>query len=47
MTAFRTDWGTISFDDRMATSEFRIHERAHIVVDGDACRGCSRTRPAL
>jgi len=41
MTAFRTDWGSISFDDRMATSEFRIHERAHIVVDGDACRGCS------
>ena len=38
---FRTDWGTISFDERMATAEFRIHERAHIVVDGDACRGCS------
>lgn len=34
-------WSTIGFDDRMATSEFRIHERAHIVVDGDACRGCS------
>ena len=41
LTAHEEKWSLISFDDRMATSEFRIHERAHIVVDGDACRGCS------
>lgn len=41
LSAHEEKWSTIGFDDRMATSEFRIHERAHIVVDGDACRGCS------
>ena len=30
-----------SFEDRMGTVEFRIHERAHIVVDGEVCAGCS------
>ena len=34
-------WPSVSFEERMATAEFRVHERAHIVVDGDACRGCT------
>ena len=25
----------------MATTRFDVHERAHIVVDGDVCRDCS------
>jgi ferredoxin like protein len=31
----------ISFEDRMDTVEFRVAERAHITVDGDACNGCT------
>ena len=31
----------VSFEDRMATVEFRVAARAHITVDGDACRGCT------
>jgi ferredoxin like protein len=31
----------VSFEDRMATTEFRVAPDAHIVVDGDACRGCT------
>ena len=31
----------VSFEDRMATTEFRVAAEAHIVVDGDACRGRS------
>ena len=31
----------MSFEDRMATVEFRVAPDAHIVVDGDACRGCT------
>lgn len=31
----------IAFEDRMATVEFRVAERAHIVVDGDVCRSCT------
>ena len=31
----------IDFEDRMATVEFRVGERAHITVDGDTCRGCT------
>ena len=27
-------WPEISFQDRMATARFDVHERAHIVVDG-------------
>jgi len=34
-------WPEVSFEDRMATVEFRIGTRAHITVDGDACRGCT------
>ena len=30
-----------SFEDRMATVEFRVGERAHIMVDGDVCRRCT------
>jgi ferredoxin like protein len=30
-----------SFEDRMATVEFRVSPRAHIVVDGDLCRSCT------
>ena len=33
--------GRVSFEDRMATVEFRVAPDAHIVVDGDACRGCT------
>jgi ferredoxin like protein len=31
----------LSFEDRMATVEFRVAGAAHITVDGDACRGCT------
>jgi ferredoxin like protein len=31
----------VSFEDRMDLTEFRVHERAHITVDGDQCRGCT------
>jgi ferredoxin like protein len=31
----------VSFEDRMATTEFRVAPDAHIVVDGDSCRGCT------
>ena len=34
-------WPDISFQDRMATAEFRVHERAHIVVNSDSCNGCT------
>ena len=34
-------WGGMSFQDRMATAEFRIHHTPHIVVDGSKCRDCS------
>jgi len=33
--------GDVDFQDRMATVEFRVGERPHIVVDGDSCRGCT------
>ncbi len=35
------DWPEISFEDRMATAEFRVHERPHITVDSDVCRSCT------
>lgn len=43
MTVIERDptWPERSFEDRMGTAEFRVHERAHIVVDGDVCRGCT------
>ena len=31
----------VSFDERMATVEFRVGERAHITVDPDVCRSCT------
>lgn len=31
----------MAFEDRMATTEFRVAERAHIRVEGDSCRGCT------
>jgi ferredoxin like protein len=34
-------WAPLSFEDRMSTVEFRVHERAHITIDNDNCRGCS------
>lgn len=47
----RVDYPEISFEDRMATVEFRVHERAHIVVDDRICadctlRGCITACPA-
>jgi len=35
------NWPEISFQDRMAKSEFRVHEQAHIVVDSAVCAGCT------
>ncbi|MGD9791872.1 MAG: ferredoxin family protein [Acidimicrobiia bacterium] len=34
-------WPELAFEARMSSVEFRIHERAHITIDDDACRGCS------
>ena len=31
----------VSFDERMATVEFRVAERAHITVDSEVCRSCT------
>jgi len=33
--------GDVAFEDRMATVDFRVGERAHIVVDSDVCRSCT------
>ena len=30
-----------SIDERMGTVEFRVSDRAHIVVDSDVCRSCT------
>jgi ferredoxin like protein len=30
-----------SFEDRMATVEFRVAGTAHIVVDNDVCKSCT------
>lgn len=40
-TAGGREWPEIAFEDRMGTAEFRVHERAHITVDSDACRSCT------
>jgi len=37
-------WPQVAFTDRMETAEFRVHEDAHIVVDGSVCEGCSTQR---
>ncbi|MHB1517310.1 MAG: ferredoxin family protein [Acidimicrobiales bacterium] len=34
-------WRGISFEERMATVDFRVGERPHITVDSDACRSCT------
>lgn len=34
-------WRQVSFEDLMATVEFRVGPRAHIVVDSDVCRSCT------
>ncbi|MDQ3175942.1 MAG: ferredoxin [Actinomycetota bacterium] len=34
-------WPSLSFEDRMATVVFDVHERAHIVVDAAVCLDCS------
>ena len=39
-------WPALSFEHRMATATFDVHERAHITIDGDACHGCT-TKPCV
>ncbi|HUZ20398.1 MAG TPA: 4Fe-4S dicluster domain-containing protein [Acidimicrobiales bacterium] len=34
-------WPAVSFEDRMGTVDFRVAERAHIVVDDEVCRSCT------
>lgn len=34
-------WESISLEDRLATGDFRVGQRAHIVVDSDVCRSCT------
>jgi ferredoxin like protein len=34
-------WPEISFSDRMETTEFKVSEKPHIVVDGKVCADCS------
>jgi ferredoxin like protein len=34
-------WRGISFEERMATVDFRVGTRAHIIVDSDVCRSCT------
>ncbi len=34
-------WRGISFEDRMATVDFRVGRRAHITVDSEVCRSCT------
>lgn len=36
----------ISFEDRMETTEFLVHPKAHITVDSRVCEGCT-TRGCL
>ena len=41
VTGSPTRWPSLSFEDRMATVEFRVGQRAHITVDSDVCRSCT------
>jgi ferredoxin like protein len=44
MEGFRMTEATFveeSFEDRMATVEFRVSAKAHIEVNAEPCRGCS------
>ncbi len=34
-------WPAVPFTERMETVEFRVHQRAHIVVNAAECRDCS------
>jgi ferredoxin like protein len=34
-------WPAVPFEELIGTTEFEVHERAHIVVDGSVCRDCS------
>ena len=34
-------WADLSFEERMASVEFRVSERAHIEVESDVCRSCT------
>src|SRR5215467_15404605 len=34
-------WPALSFEDRMATVEFRTGARPHITVDSQVCRSCT------
>jgi ferredoxin like protein len=36
-----TTWPEMSFTDRMETTEFKVSDTPHIVVDGTACVDCS------
>jgi ferredoxin like protein len=37
-----SEYPEVSFESRMETVDFRVDpDRAHITVDGDACRGCT------
>ncbi|MCL4313072.1 MAG: hypothetical protein M1131_02900 [Actinobacteria bacterium] len=31
----------VAFEDRMNSVRFVVHERPHITIDNDACRGCT------
>ena len=34
-------WPEVSFSDRMETTEFKVSDKPHIVVDGKVCADCS------
>ncbi|HEY7625830.1 MAG TPA: 4Fe-4S dicluster domain-containing protein [Ilumatobacteraceae bacterium] len=36
-----SDWPVVSFADRMATVDFKVDDKAHIVVDAKICVDCS------
>ncbi len=37
----RRTYPVLGFEERMATVEFRVGSRPHIVLNADSCRGCS------
>ncbi len=40
-TTIARPYPDISFDDRMATVEFRVSPRPHITVETEVCRSCT------
>ena len=38
-----SEWPAVAFDDVMATTHFDVHDRPHIVVNGEVCRDSVRT----